>query len=486
MWDRRRLMLAGGAVLAAGRAFAAPRPPPPAFPGGDIALLRQAYGALHPGLLRYSTAAAMERRFDGLARAFDTAPDLAGRYLALSRFLATLKCGHSYANFYNQPTLVQSALFEGRTRLPFRFLWLGERMIVTADPTGAGLKPGVEVTHVDGRPAAEILRRLMTVARADGSNDDKRRRLMSVTGDEGYQSFDVFHPLMFGGHERYDLRVTDPNGRCRAVRVDAIDLATRRAQSVGPAREPGAPLWRFAITGRTAVLTMPTWALYDSQWDWRRWLDATFEEIAVRGAAGLIIDIRDNEGGDNCGDAILARLIGAPLAMEDRLRLVRYRRVPDTLMPYLETYDPSFRDWGAAARPYDARYFRLAQSNEDGRPAGEISPKGPRFRGKVAVLIGPENSSATFIFAQRLRRAGLGVLVGEPTGGNQRGLNGGAFFFLRLPESGLEADLPLIGQYPVGERPDAGLRPDIAAPLTAAAIAAGEDVAMAAALRAVG
>lgn len=53
------------------------------------------------------------------------------------------------------------------------------------------------------------------------------------------------------------------------------------------------------------------------------------------------------------------------------------------------------------------------------------------------------------------------TLVGQPTGGNRRGINGGAFFFLRLPHSKIEIDLPLIGFFPSGTRPDAGLLPDV-------------------------
>jgi len=79
----------------------------------------------------------------------------------------------------------------------------------------------------------------------------------------------------------------------------------------------------------------------------------------------------------------------------------------------------------------------------------------------VFVLIGPDNSSATFQFAQTMRAARLGTLVGRTTGGNLRGMNGGAFFFLRLSGCGLELDLPLIGQFPREAERDAGLEPDI-------------------------
>ena len=51
--------------------------------------------------------------------------------------------------------------------------------------------------------------------------------------------------------------------------------------------------------------------------------------------------------------------------------------------------------------------------------------------------------------------------IGEPTGGNQRGINGGAFYFLRLPNSHIEVDLPLIGFFPPVPRPNGGITPDV-------------------------
>jgi hypothetical protein len=66
-------------------------------------------------------------------------------------------------------------------------------------------------------------------------------------------------------------------------------------------------------------------------------------------------------------------------------------------------------------------------------------------------------------------------LFGAPTGGNRRGINGGSFYFLRLPNSGLEVDLPLTGFFRTTPQPDAGLVPDINIALTADDIAVGRD-----------
>jgi C-terminal processing protease CtpA/Prc len=104
-----------------------------------------------------------------------------------------------------------------------------------------------------------------------------------------------------------------------------------------------------------------------------------------------------------------------------------------------------------------------------------IAPAKPQFTGRLWVLVGATNSSATFEFAQTVRQNRLGTLVGQPTGGNQRGINGGAFFFLRLPRSGIELDVPLIGQFPAGNPPDSGLQPDVLVVPTVRDIALGRD-----------
>ena len=105
----------------------------------------------------------------------------------------------------------------------------------------------------------------------------------------------------------------------------------------------------------------------------------------------------------------------------------------------------------------------------------QIVPKGRRFAGRVAVITEPMNSSATFNFALLMQTHKLGKLVGGPTGGNQRGINGGAFYFLRLPQSGLEVDVPLIGYFAPTPRPDAGVLPDIAIAPLESDVAKGRD-----------
>jgi hypothetical protein len=473
MLNRRHFIRLAGAGVCAAPALLHARPGEM-----DAALLQRACETLHPGLYRYARPAQVAARFAG---EFGAARDLPSKYLALSRMLGTVRCGHSYANFYNQRRAVAAALFAGRNRLPFRFRWLGSRMIVTADTERNGIVPGTEILAVDGRASAAILAALLRLARADGGNDAKRRALLEVNGIDAYEAFDIYFPLLFpmrGGDYTLDLRT--PAGVHREVRVGPIDLARRRttmrvAPDPAPADNPG---WRLEHDGAAAIMTMPTWALYDSTWNWRAWLTAAFEDLGRRGTTALILDLRDNEGGQDCGRHVLSRLIDSPLPLASYERRVRFREAPRDLIQHLDTWDRSFDRLGVEALELGNGFYRLPE--DDGEAI--IRPEGPRFRGQLIVLIGAQNSSATFQFAEAVRAGRLGRLVGSTTGGNRRGINGGSFYFLRLPESGLEADLPLVGTFPRTPQPDAGLEPDIAVGETPADIAAGRDAGLAAAL----
>ncbi|ANP47053.1 S41 family peptidase [Candidatus Viadribacter manganicus] len=477
MWSRRAVLLgASGAALTL-----AARAAPLGDASSDVAILRDAYESLHPGLYRYNTPREMAARFDALSRAWSRPQSRAEAYLSLSRFLTTIKCGHTYANFYNQSEDVQAELFDAQRLLPFQFVWIDGRMVVlTNQSSDPRLARGAEILSIDGHSTPSILRTLMAYARADGNNSAKRRALLEVRGFDRYETFDVFYGLIYRPGASVRLRVRAPSAaRAETLEVATIDLATRRALIIAEPEENG-PVWTLSYPRtQTALLTMPNWALYNSSWDWRGFLDQSFAEIAARNITKLIVDIRGNEGGNDCGDLVAARLIDAPIAREGNARRTRYRQTPDRLNQYLDTWDRSFRNWGDDAVPREDGFFDLRGETE----ADQIEPLGPRFRGGVDVLIDSQNSSATFQFASCIKGNRLGRLVGAPTGGNQRGINGGAFFFLRLPASGLEADVPLIGRFPLSPKPDAGIVPDIEIALTREDIASGHDAALEFALR---
>lgn len=453
----------------------------------DVRILRRAYETLHPGLYRYNTPAQMDASFRQLSADLSRPLTRAEVYLAFARFTSKVKCGHTYPNFFNQKKEIAEELFGGQTRVPFEFVWINQTMVITRNLSGnAALPTGTVITKINGQRSGRVLNTLLDYSRADGSNRNKREDDLAINGLSRFPAFDVFYPLVFPLKDAaYTLEVREPvSGHRARVTVPAWTLQQRLSNlRTGATAQGDQPVWSSSMAAPdTALLRMPTWALYNSRWKWAEYLDAFMDDLATRKVAKLIIDLRGNEGGLDCGNGILSHLISEDLNLTRYRRKVRYRKTPADLNPYLDTWDPSFKDWGADAMEEGDGFYQLRGGDGPDSP-DVVKPRGQRYTGKVIVLMDASNSSATFQFEEALQHNKLGILVGQPAGGNLRGINGGAFFFLRLPKSGIEVDLPLIGRFPDTPQPDATLAPDVLVPISPRDIALGTDVVLKAALQ---
>ena len=448
---------------------------------GDVAILRAVWETMHPGLYRYSTPAEITTRLDALGETWRAPGSFRERFLALTRVTASIRCGHTYPSPYNGDDAMVAAMYPDRSLVPFRFRWIDDRIVITEDHTTSSALPrGTVVSAIDGVATETLLARLVPLARADGGNDAKRINLMEVRGEDRFETFDIHLPLILPLKDEAAFTLADG----RIVRAPLLTLAERQSRLAPSASPTGdANPWTLeSLPDGFRRLTMPSWALFNSTFAWEAWLGETVDALSSERARGLIIDLRGNEGGLDCGALILSRLIDRDLPVSRNQRWTRYRSAPASVRPYLHTWDRSFLDWGDQAQPSTERpgFYRLTRYDDDAEGT-VIRPAGTRFTGPVAVLCDASNSSATFAFAQAVQQSGAATLIGQPTGGNRRGINGGAFFFLKLPASGIEIDLPLIASFPDTPQPDAAIQPDVLVQTTAEDIASGRDPQMAAA-----
>ncbi len=454
----------------------------------DLDILNQALLALHPGLHRYADAAALQGEFERLQRELDQDTPLHSAYLAVSRFVAQIKCGHTYANFWNQPNSVQDELFHRADKVPFTFRILDRGMFVTKDATANGRLPrGAQVVSLNDRPVTEVIEGLMPLVKSDGSNDGKRLYDLQVTGYGEYEPFDVYYPLMFpptGGQYSLELILPGTSEPVEFV-VDGVTREQRRtrlAERYGAQPQKPEDLWQFErLDESTAYLRLGSFVTWKMEMNWKKFLRKSFETMQKDHVTNLVLDIRGNAGGDDEVNLELARyLVSKRAEMTGVRQLMRYVKVPAELNEYLHTWDDSFRDRGNKVVEAGNGFYSWRDAADGGMklPVGKDA-----FGGRVYVLVDAANSSATFILASLLKDNDLATLVGQTTGGNRRGINGGEMFFLRLPNSKLEVDIPLIGFYRGEDQPDEGVHPDVFSEPSPRDIAAGVDAELEAVLR---
>lgn len=432
----------------------------------DLAVLVEALESLHPGLHRYQSRADLQAHVDSLHRWFTEPRSRGETYLALARFTAALRCSHTYLNFWNQSPETKQWLLTGSDKLPFTFL-LDEtdRWIVlrTAVP-GGHLLPGDTVLAINGRSTTALIEDLLSAVRGDGDNDAKRRSLLELRDRKQHETLDALLPLVMpptGG--RYELAVHRGAGhpvgvmRDTVMWVETMTAAARKA-AARPVVE-ARPNAELTIDGTIGILRVDGFEFASG---WERFLRDTFDRLREVGSTALVLDLRENEGGSDEGALQLLRfLIRQPLTLPAVQQVVAYDTVSARLRPFLQTWDDAFYDRRGTIRAREDGRFDLVKGS--GRPV-VLQPMRRPFEGRILVLTGPVNSSASHNLVRVLRgQAGI-TLVGAPTGGSLRASTGGNLFFLRLPASGLEVDIPLISYEWGADQPSGGVPPDVVTP----------------------
>jgi Peptidase family S41 len=147
-------------------------------------------------------------------------------------------------------------------------------------------------------------------------------------------------------------------------------------------------------------------------------------------------------------------------------RLVRNVAAQPELLKNLDTYSDELK--AAMKNGIPANFYKQTKDgyfeilpNEKLESFPNVMPDANNFRGKAFIIADSSNSSATFQFLEFAQKNKLATIVGQVSGGNKRGINGGNYFFLYLPNSRIEIDIPIYFQSPLKPQKDESIIPDV-------------------------
>jgi hypothetical protein len=388
----------------------------------DLRILRQALEEGHPGIYRYTPKAKLDQAFDRADQALNRPMNVYEFYRIVAPAVAELKCGHTGVR-------VNPSLNQGKMLLPFVVRVLDGNVYVLRDLSGTqGTLAGNEVRAVNGVDAGKIVQTMLAAMPGDG--DVQTSRLRHIGGTNfARELIDLL-----GLESPYTVALRDAKqGREHTVRLDGIE-----ASKLQEPRPKESATLTFFDDGKIADLKIHRFGGTANKKDLRVFLPECFSEIDKKNSAALILDLRDNGGGaDELGKLLLSFLIDEPFQYYDDLVLngldFRFRK-----------YSPQKRGLPAdmMERQPNGKYRLVKHPNW-----GIQQPSKPTFRGKVYILINGNSFSTTSEFLSHAHARKRATFIGEESGGGYYGNTSGPGALLTLPNTKLQAYVPLMTYY---------------------------------------
>lgn len=439
----------------------------------DYALVETMILQVHPGTYRYNDEASIQKGLATLKAKFQQPLSHGAAYLALSKLTAQLQCDHTKVGFNNQNKIINSIIHYQKDKLPFTFKWLDQKMIVEYNASEENtLRRGTEILSINQVPVATIQKKILPYIAADGATDENRVRKMEVDGfDFRYNAFDIFYPLRFplDGDQLHLTTKAFGENEVKTISVQTITRSDRTKRLLE--RYPDFPknrdeLWHFEINqNNVGILRLNSFGL--KGWkamsiDYKKYLAEVFQTLQSQKVKQLILDIRKNTGGMDEMKKELFRYFPIDTTTAQRITRegrTRFRSFPESLKPYVATWgNPWYYELNPDRIDTTNGYYIFYEKNPpyQNHQAAEFV-----FRGDIYLLTSATNTSLAFYLAQDFRQNQLGTAIGQATGGNLRGINGGNILFFRLPNSEIEIDVPIMGNFTKKPQANQGVPVDI-------------------------
>lgn len=387
----------------------------------------------HPALYAYTPQEQLEKMSDSLQATITENITQRQLFNMLSLIVDKISCAHT--NVY-LPDATLEAIGQQRYFFPYPLTLIEDRLLVNI--ANNRLPQGTELKSINGKPVAEILRKLSVYNNTDGMRSNLRRHL--AADDFGYQYF-----LQYGPFKKFDIEYVLPDSsNVEKTEISAITMAqlNDRNQNERYYYDPTDVDYDFYTidAGGYAVMKVRTFEYdsYSKNEAFENFCKNTFTMLRLKpGIKTLVIDIRQNAGGNYSNCHLLFSYLAQQPFQEFQQVSARIKKLPESSLVSEEYSGGGPDDVGSMLndnfyKANNGKYYIADSLNPMVKPLPE------RFKGKVLVVVNGEVSSAAAYFASLVKNAGRGKIVGEETKGGAYMHNGFRNVVYELPNSKIQ------------------------------------------------
>lgn len=425
----------------------------------DFALLRNVLEEKHPSLYWYTSKDSMDVLFDQSFQTIsDSMTELQFGWEVLAPVLAGIRCGHTgfgMSKDWNR--------FIKNRQIPsfplFLKVWKDTMMVIgNLNQKDTVIQRGDFVHSINGVSAKEMIAKMFSYMIKDGDANNVNYVRLS-------NNFPYFHRNIYGLYQNYMVSFSDSNGNMKNHVVpyfsptsdtSKTNTATIKKQIVRkPSRQEKLQQTRsLKIDSSYALMTLQSF----SKGNLRSFFRRSFKEIKAKGIKHLIIDLRENGGGEVKRYVLLTKYLrNTPFKVADSVYSIEKNFKPFTnhiSNGFFNNLSLLFSTKKQQDQYYHFGYWEKTF----------FSPKHRNhFDGKIYILTDGLTFSASALFCKTLKGQENVTLIGEETGGSGYGNSGIMIPDINLPNTKMRVRLPFfkVVQFEHGEKNGRGVMPDI-------------------------
>ena len=384
----------------------------------------------------------------------------------IKQIIAKIGCGHTDVGASKTYTKAIKKL--NRPILPINvFITDSSQLFIFNNLSNdSTIKPGDEIVSINNHTSKQILNTIFSVYTSDGYNKTYKKQGVN------YDWFKYYFSFCYGFKLKYNVKIKHQNNTITNYNLAGVSslsdtLILPKKDSINYLRKTKTCTYSIIQDDKKiAVIDINSFRGKH----WYSFFRKTFKDIKRKKIDNLVIDLRDNGGGQiNDGLNLLSYLIDERLTLpfDRKANLMalnpKYKMgLPSRIAPFI--FCTLMPKWIVNGR---LRHYFIT-----------FPKKRNAFKGQVYVLINGKSFSMSSVVSTYLKYKANATIIGEETGGNSASSNAVLSGNINLPNSNIRVFIPMYHLYYTVniENIGRGLMPDYPTYYTKDIILKGQDL----------
>lgn len=360
----------------------------------DLAYLRESLENAHYNLYVYTTRKRFDANYNKIkATVPKDSLTLLSTTSILQQVISAVNNGHTEIDFPG--TSYISYAYSGGTLFPLEIAFENNKSLIRKNfSKNSEIKIGSEIMGINGITLKDVLAKIYPQISAE-------RSYLKNAKIEMY-SFPRLYWQVFGEQDVFKIEVKEGENT-KQYTINAVPLI----EGYENKRDELLNTKRWLIFMKSSAYLNPG-PFSGDEIKFQKFIDSAFVQINKMKPKNLMIDLRNNSGGNNSfSDYLVSYIADKPFKWSSKLAIKSSKFLKEHTRKNYDTTD---------------RYFRKILAAQDGEvyevPSDEYQPQAltKRFNGSVYVLINRQSHSQAAVAAAQIQDYDFGTIVGEETG----------------------------------------------------------------------